>query len=80
MADAADVVQIDRSGSWLNALLPSAARSPRTQEVLRFVVALTTALFGFGLSAGPGANPLSAYADMSGSPGMVPTAGPRSSW
>jgi len=67
MADVADVVQVDRRGGWLNALVPSAARSPRTQEVLRFVVALTTALFGFGLVLlVQGRNPLSAYADMFG--------------
>jgi len=67
MADVANVVEIERRGSWFNALALPIARSPRASEGLRFVVALSTALVGFGLVLlVQGRNPLLTYADMFG--------------
>jgi ABC-type uncharacterized transport system permease subunit len=67
MADTANVVEIERRSWWLEALALPIAHSPRAAELARFVAALATALFGFGLVLlVQGRNPLLAYADMFG--------------
>jgi general nucleoside transport system permease protein len=66
MADVAHASE--RAGLRLDALIPPAARSPRTTEVLRFLIALAVALVGFGaVLLLQGRNPLVTYADMFGS-------------
>jgi general nucleoside transport system permease protein len=63
----ANVARVAERGGWLNGLAIPAARSLRTTESLRFVLALATALTGFGLVLLiQGRNPLLTYADMFG--------------
>src|SRR5947207_2137500 len=63
MANAAHVAE--RGGWWSNALSLPAVRNARIAEVLRFLAALTIALFGFGVVLLlQGRNPLLTYADM----------------
>src|SRR5438105_15826530 len=55
----------ERGGWRLNALILPAVRNARIAEVLRFLAALTIALFGFGVVLLlQGRNPLLTYADM----------------
>src|SRR5436305_6009635 len=63
MANVASAVE--RRGWALNTVVSPAMRSLRTSAVIRFVLALTTALVGFGVVLlVQGRNPLLTYADM----------------
>src|SRR5690242_7894279 len=64
----ADIANVAGDRSWrLQDLIPSAIRSQRSMEVLRFLAALVAALIGFGaVLLVQGRDPLATYADMFG--------------